>query len=561
MNLEDLYNEKKLTEPAKTKKEIKPKKIKKKDIPVLDIYTRELQYYEYDIVQDIKIYNGVLFDKRIEMQENIEFFKKISPSMLTPLHPSTLTARGEFTNMNFNEEEFIKTIEIPSIKFAKILKIGCNYGEVYCINPYHNHLILDMVNSVKKLNNENIKIGCSCNSLLNTNIVLNLSIIIDNDAEYFHKIFKKYIKDKLPTDKRYKKKKASEIIKNFTNIQNYKILTKSEIDELYITIDQFIINQTELQYCYSYLDNIVKLITVFTDYEGECTCEKYTIDNIPHDKNELVKKIKNINNRKIKKKKSKRKVQGTGKYFSSQISFEIYNTYNKKITKIKIFRTGCYQIPGVKQPDMSDLMEVIILLKDYLNSIRVSDEEQNKQNELKKIEIPYIISVMRNYTCRVIDLNITIILTKLEDVLHFEKSMKVGESFNKYLQFLEKIQLSSQSIHSVFKYCNIGFYQISEISLNGERYPGLLVKFLRAIPSKETKKITIKILSSGKINIDGCTSELEVYEIYYWLQYIFYKYYSEITYDSSKKIEEIISSDSDDYESIYDDGYNADNDE
>ena len=49
----------------------------------------------------------------------------------------------------------------------------------------------------------------------------------------------------------------------------------------------------------------------------------------------------------------------------------------------------------------------------------------------------------------------------------------------------------------------MGFYQISEISLNGERYPGLLVKFLRPIPGKEGKKLTIKILSSGKINLDG----------------------------------------------------------
>jgi TATA-box binding protein (TBP) (component of TFIID and TFIIIB) len=99
----------------------------------------------------------------------------------------------------------------------------------------------------------------------------------------------------------------------------------------------------------------------------------------------------------------------------------------------------------------------------------------------------------------------------------------------------------------------MSFYHISEISLNGERYPGLLVKFLRPIPGKEGKKITIKILSSGKINLDGCTSEIEVVEIYHWVQYIFIKYWSEVVYDSSVVIKEVVSSDSESgYESIYD---------
>lgn len=544
MDLNELFLEKKLNEPISIKKEVKQKKIKKKDIPIESIYTRELQYYEYDTIQDIKIYNGILHEKKDIMLKNIEFFKKISPcNIFTELNASTLTARGEFTNMNFNEESFIKTLGIPSIEFARILKIGCNYGEVYRLNPYHNHLILDMVNSIKNLNNKNIKIGCSCQELLDTESALNLSLLIDKESNNFVTVFKKYIKDRINLDKRYKKKKATSILKNFSNIQNYKILSKDEIDELYNTLDQFVSNAAKLD-CNNYIDNIIKLITIFTDYETSCTCcNKYIRENDleNHNKNDLVKKIKNSNGRKSKNKNSKRKIQGTGKYFSSQISFEIYNSYNKKITKIKIFRNGCYQIPGVKRPDMHDLIDSITLLKNYLNYISSQPQE---------ITIPYIISVMRNYTCRITNLDITIVLTKLEDILYFEKSMKMGDPC---MKFLEQLQLSNYSIYKIFKYCNIGFYQISEISLNGERYPGLLVKFLRAIPNKQQKKITIKILSSGKINIDGCTSELEVYEIYYWLQYIFYKYYSEITYDSSKKVEEMMSSDSESgYESIYD---------
>lgn len=546
MNLNELYNEKKQNQQVTEKPVSKPKKIKKKDIIVEDIFTRELQYYEYNTVSDIKIYNGVLIDKREEMLNNIEFFKTISAcDVFTSLHPSTLTARGEFSNMNFSEESFIKTLKVPPIKFANILKIGCNYGEIYNYpNPYHNHLIYDMVNSIKSLNNENIQIGCSCSPLVNTEQILEISIIIDNKADEFAKIFKKFIKDKIIFDKTYKQKKVTKILKNFTHIQNFIILTNDEIRELYTVVDQFVNQNDLLKFCNNYLDSIVKLITIFTDYEAKCKCcEKYTSDNLLIiDKSSLVKKIKNSSRgRKPKKKNSKRKIQGTGKYFSSQISFEMYNSFNKKITKIKIFRNGCYQIPGVKKSDMSDLIDCIQSLKDYFNYIRLDESE---------VKIPYIISVMRNYTCRIVNLDIIIILSKLEDIMYFEKSLKEYKSFN-CLQFLGN--LSKKIVHNVFKYCNTSLYQISEISLNGERYPGLLVKFLRSIPGKTNKKLTIKILSSGKINIDGATSELEVFEIYHWLQYIFLKYWDEITFDSGKQMEEIVSDDSDTgYLSIYD---------
>ena len=64
--------------------------------------------------------------------KNIEFFKSISAhNIFTNLYPSTLTSRGNFTNITFTEEDLIKTLQIPPIKFASILKIGCNYGEIY----------------------------------------------------------------------------------------------------------------------------------------------------------------------------------------------------------------------------------------------------------------------------------------------------------------------------------------------------------------------------------------------------------------------------------------------
>lgn len=549
--LTKLFNEKRLNKPIVEAVVPKPKKIKKKDMIVLDIQERELKYYEYETIQDIKIYNGILIEGKASTLENIKFFEQITThDLFTPLHPSTLTARGEFSNITFSEEDFIKTLGIPPIEFAPILKIGCNWGELYRFpNPYINHLIFDMVRSIEALNDKNISIGCSCQELLDTAKVLELNKVILRDMDGFAKLFKKCIKEKIICDKILIRKKITKILKNFTHIQNFIILSDDEVKEIYTIMDTYITNPVELQYCNDYIDNIVKLITIFTDYEKACTCsKKYALENcISVDKNALVKKIKSsARGRKPKKKNTKRKIQGTGKYFSSQISFEVYNMHNNKITKVKIFRNGCYQIPGVKRPNMSDLVDSITLLKTYLNSISLDLD--------KVVDIPYIISVMRNYTCRIVDTNITIILTKLEDILYFEKNMKLTSApFDNYLQFLGKLQLSDKAKFNVLKYCNVGFYQISEISLNGERYPGLLVKFLRSIPNKKNKKLTIKVLSSGKINIDGATSELEVYEVYYWFQYIFAKYWDEITYDSSKKIEEIISSDSESgYESLYD---------
>ena len=549
-NLDILYKEKKALPQKIDGPEKKPKKIKKKDMIIEDIETRELQYYEYDTIKDIKIYNGVLIDKKEEIISNIEFYKQISShDIFTDLFPSTLTSRGNLTDINFTEEEFMQTLNIPPIEFASIVKIGCNFGEIYVFpNAFLNHDINTMVKSVLAMDGQNIKIGCSCNPLLDTNSVLELIKIINKDTEEFEIKYKKYIKDKLPTDKKFTKKKSTKILKNFLEIQNFKRLNNESIKELYDVMEYYIPN---VELCSTYLDNLVKMTKIFTDYEDKCTCiKKFMHENnlSKTNRNEVVKSKKNSSRgRKPKeKKKAKRKVQGSGMYFSSQISFDIYNYHNNKISKIKLFRNGNCQIPGVARPDMTDLLDSIILLKDYLNSLRPETEQ--------RIEIPYIIAVMRNYTCRLINPNVTIILNKLEDALYYEKGMQLNKTPNhQYLNFLNSLGVPAKVRYEVFKYFNIAFDSISEISLNSERYPGLLIKFNRSIPGKDNKKLTVKILSSAKINLDGASSELEAMEIYYLLQYIFIKYYSEITYDSSIKVPEIVSSDSESgYLSIYD---------
>ena len=65
----------------------------------------------------------------------------------------------------------------------------------------------------------------------------------------------------------------------------------------------------------------------------------------------------------------KRKVQGSKKYFSKQIPFEIHNPKNDKIYKIKLFinREFQLQIHRTNKLNMYDVKISIDILKNYLN--------------------------------------------------------------------------------------------------------------------------------------------------------------------------------------------------
>jgi hypothetical protein len=241
--------------------------------------------------------------------------------------------------------------------------------------------------------------------------------------------------------------------------------------------------------------------------------------------------------------KSKRKLQGSGKYFSSQITFEIYNTDIEKISKIKLFRNGGFQAPGIKSPNMHDLIKPIRILRDYLRK-EFADES---------IRVEYFISVMRNYTCRLINKNLLIRLNSLEMVL---KDKKKNSEVNPQCHALEVLNKTySSNIVNILKeyvglkHNNIG---IAEIQHNCERYFGLILKFYRPVPWKLTKRTTIKVLRSGKINIDGGNSIEECFELYHWLEKLFTELSDTILFNP-----DAIMSDSDEYstcsaESIYD---------
>ena len=243
--------------------------------------------------------------------------------------------------------------------------------------------------------------------------------------------------------------------------------------------------------------------------------------------------------------KSKRKLQGSGKYFSSQITFEIYNPHSKKIYKIKLFRNGGFQVPGVNKPEMTDLIMPIKILRDYLQTEFMDDT----------IDILYFISVMRNYICRLTNVNMLIRLNELESLFKMHKDIDDNnpvydliDELPECLNFMCKDEVKEY----IGKKNNI--IGIAEIQNNCERYFGLILKFYRPVSWKLSKRTTIKILRSGKINIDGGNSVEEAYELYHWLENIFLEYQSAIIFDKSLAIAEDSEYEmSSDVVSIYDD--------
>ena len=514
----------------------KEKKIKKKDIITPNIEELELKYYEYQILHGIKIYNGLISDKKKEMKKNILLLKFItSKDIFTKLIPSVLSVQGGFNNILFNEELKMPFENIPKKEFSSILKIGSNFGEIYTFpNIYYPHSLDDIVKSIRALGENKVIIGCSCQPLLNIKNVSDLLNKLTESKDLYNHI-KKYFTIEYLENSGIIKTRINRIIKNFNNIIRFKITDKELIQELYYTIDN-IVKKDDIEKCNKYIDIIVSIITCFTKYAKNCKCWKkcqYTSIFLSSKKNTYKEK-----------KESKRKKQGTGLYFNSQITFDIFNKTNQKVSKIKLFRNGTFQIPGVKFPDMRDIIDPLIVLRDYWNHTHPNNYT----------DISYILSNMRNYKCHLADPSLTILLNKLEDILYFEKDLpKYPVDNNIYYKILEKMNLSKKINEKIFNYMPYSFFTISEINNNPERYPGLLIKFNRPIPSKENKKITVKILSSGKINFDGGNSELEIYELYYWLQHIFIKYWNEIIYNPLLYPFEIVSSDSDEYESIYSD--------
>ena len=212
--------------------------------------------------------------------------------------------------------------------------------------------------------------------------------------------------------------------------------------------------------------------------------------------------------------KSKRKMQGNGKYFSSQITFVIEHPESKMRYKIKLFRNGVFQIPGLRRPSMRDIIQPITILRDYLKNALT-----NTPNCTGEISVVYIVAVLRNYIASLRNTNYHIDIERLEEILTMYKTSTSKDLLG---YKIDPIMDKNNGLNSM---------GIAEMVYNTDRCFSLIVKFNRISPFDVEKQTTVKLLKKGKANWDGGNSELEVEELYYWLQYIYLKYKDEILFD------------------------------
>jgi hypothetical protein len=239
----------------------------------------------------------------------------------------------------------------------------------------------------------------------------------------------------------------------------------------------------------------------------------------------------------------KRRVQGSGEYFNSQVTFYI-RVPDKNEYLIKLFRNGTFQVPGVQNPAMTDLVQPVLILRDYLRSTF-------DRNDINVIDFR---ALMRNYKCRIINAaKYRIYVDKLEQFINMEKySDRNREFVDRFCKHLTDDDISKDMREFIGNYNPMN---MAEITYNIDRSGSLVPKFYRPTKIDANKKITVKLLKKGKINFDGGISQEEIEELYHWFEYIYEKYKKEIMCDI-ETIKDHEDSDEEtykEYESIYDD--------
>lgn len=214
---------------------------------------------------------------------------------------------------------------------------------------------------------------------------------------------------------------------------------------------------------------------------------------------ELTKPVKKSNRGRKKKIKpiSTRKVQGNGKYFNSQITFTVLDNDDKtKFYHLKLFTNGTIQIPFVCNENIEIIKPIILLIIDYIKDISnlKIDIQQN-------IEIIYIKSIMKNYKFNIVNTSYFIDLQKFKNILLDYKDFQSDPNSH---YFNNNKNYNLELLNSL---------ELNMIKSNFERYTGIILKFKTPIEDNPNRLTTVKIFSSGKLNIDGSNNTEKCYII------------------------------------------------
>lgn len=207
--------------------------------------------------------------------------------------------------------------------------------------------------------------------------------------------------------------------------------------------------------------------------------------------------------------KKKKRIQGSGKYFNSQTTFETFSTLLEgKRYYVKVFRNGMFQAPGVLSDGADDVAGALQAIKDVLQSVLAPE---------KPIEIEYKGEQMINKKTILKSKKLRILIYRLGHLLSNEQSGN-----------------NPMNIH------NVNY-------ITAEATNRIIVQFSRPSATNPQKKTTMKILRQ-KINIEGAVSQDDIVKIYKWINNFIISHYSEVIYDPDIVVESSSSSSSSDEE-------------
>lgn len=252
---------------------------------------------------------------------------------------------------------------------------------------------------------------------------------------------------------------------------------------------------------------------------------------------------KKTSSRRGKKPTQKGKPSKGGGYFPSCVQFDILGDDGTTVFKIKLFRNGVVQIPGVKDSLMRDAIGPLQILRDYMRNLL----------EDPRIEVLSLTTNMRNYISQLRLPRLGIFVDRMCEMIETIKREYRVVTTAEMLEYWRSLeQYPHETAKRMFMAAKLTNIQINETSLNEEKRPGFYIKFNHPIKHKPDKQLTIKILKSGKIDFDGASHELEVQEMFHWVVFLLKTHWDYLVYDPSRVIADI-SSDSDHYPAIYDD--------
>jgi len=210
-------------------------------------------------------------------------------------------------------------------------------------------------------------------------------------------------------------------------------------------------------------------------------------------KEEMTKKS-NRGRKKIHKPLSNRKPQGNGNAFNSQTSLEIY--HDGRLYPIKVFRNGNIQFPGSSRDRFYSMMFCINTIINKFNELLYNGREL--------IHLTKLIPVMKNYKYHIkMEENEIIYLQGLRDIILRDKLSSPLTIFNvKYGLDQAKVQIKF----------NTPMFDSSETF-------------------NSTKKLTIHIFKSGKVNVQGGLNEAHVLQSYEFIKSIIINNRDYLIYD------------------------------